>query len=60
MLCDKDTDLGTLQDYPYIVKPVDSSASRGVKKVTNHKELVLAFPKLSVIPVPERPLSRAL
>lgn len=43
MLCDKDTDLGTLQDYPYIVKPVDSSASRGVKKVTNHKELVLAF-----------------
>lgn len=35
MLCDKDTDLGTLQDYPYIVKPVDSSASRGVKKVTN-------------------------
>ena len=43
MLCDKDTDLGTLQDYPYIVKPVDSSASREVKKVTNHKELVLAF-----------------
>lgn len=43
LLCDKDMDLGTLQDYPYIVKPIDSSASRGVKKVTNHKELALAF-----------------
>lgn len=43
LLCDKNTDLGVLQDYPYIVKPIDSSASRGVKKVTNHKELMLAF-----------------
>lgn len=42
-LCDGDTDLGTLKDYPYIVKPIDSSASRGVKKVTNSKELALAF-----------------
>lgn len=29
-------------NYPYIVKPVDSSASRGVKKVNNSDELVKA------------------
>ena len=42
-LCDRDMDLSTLKDYPYIVKPIDSSASRGVKKVINSKELVPAF-----------------
>lgn len=41
-LCDKNTDLKQLKDYPYIVKPVDSSASRGVKKVEGEKELQLA------------------
>lgn len=41
-LCDKNTDLKQLKDYPYIVKPVDSSASRGVKKADGEKELQLA------------------
>lgn len=41
-LCDKNTILKQLKDYPYIVKPVDSSASRGVKKVEGEKELQLA------------------
>lgn len=31
------------RDYPYIVKPVDSSASRGVKKVDNLEEMVSAI-----------------
>lgn len=41
-LCDKDTDLSELKDFPYIVKPIDSSASRGVKKVINYTELTAA------------------
>lgn len=38
-LCDESTDLSQFTAYPYIVKPVDSSASRGVKKVINLDEL---------------------
>ncbi len=30
-------------EYPLIVKPVDSYSSRGVRKVTNYDDLVLAF-----------------
>lgn len=41
-LCDKDTDLSELKEFPYIVKPIDSSASRGVKKVANYAELIEA------------------
>ena len=41
-LCTKDTDLSSLKDFPYIVKPVDSSASRGVKRVNNTVELFSA------------------
>lgn len=41
-LCTKDSDLRSLKDFPYIVKPVDSSASRGVKRVSNTDELVSA------------------
>ena len=36
-------ELDTFKDFPYIVKPVDSSASRGVKKVNNIEELVVAL-----------------
>lgn len=32
-------DVASYKEYPYIVKPVDSSASRGVKKVNNAAEL---------------------
>jgi len=32
-------DLKAFKDFPYIVKPVDSSASRGVKKVNDTNEL---------------------
>lgn len=35
-------DCEELQDFPYIVKPVDSSASRGVQKVYNRNELKTA------------------
>lgn len=41
-VCDENTDLSGLKDFPYIVKPVDSSASRGVKKVANYVELTEA------------------
>ena len=41
-ICDENTDLSGLKDFPYIVKPVDSSASRGVKKVANYVELTEA------------------
>lgn len=37
--CDINTDLTALQDFPYIVKPVDSSASRGVVEVHNASQL---------------------
>ncbi|MDE6791584.1 MAG: ATP-grasp domain-containing protein [Muribaculaceae bacterium] len=38
-LCDRSTDLSKFTEFPYIVKPVDSSASRGVSKVSNSHEL---------------------
>lgn len=38
-LVSEDVDLDSFKEYPYIVKPVDSSASRGVKKVDNETEL---------------------
>lgn len=42
-LCHDTTDMTVFADFPYIVKPVDSSASRGVKKVENKEQLVQAF-----------------
>lgn len=38
-----DIDAGSFTEFPYIVKPVDSSASRGVKKVNSTKELTEAI-----------------
>ena len=37
--CDSGSDLSNLKDFPYIVKPVDSSASRGVERVNNEDQL---------------------
>ena len=37
--CDLDSDLSNLTSFPYIVKPVDSSASRGVEEVHNEQQL---------------------
>lgn len=45
MKCNVESDLSSLTAFPYIVKPVDSSASRGVEKVSNAiqlKEAVVA------------------
>lgn len=42
-LCSEDQDLDEFKEFPYIVKPSDSSASRGVKKVSNSEELKNAF-----------------
>lgn len=42
-LCRHEEDLSGLTDFPYIVKPIDSSASRGVFKVNNVNELHVAF-----------------
>lgn len=42
-LCQHEQDLSDLHNFPYIVKPVDSSASRGVTKVFNSQELITAF-----------------
>lgn len=42
-LCRHKEELKDLKDFPYIVKPIDSSASRGVFKVNNHRELDDAF-----------------
>lgn len=42
-LCSNDENLSVYTDFPYIVKPCDSSASRGVKKVSNASELSDAF-----------------
>ena len=42
MLCDANSDLSSLDSFPYIVKPVDSSASRGVKCVENNNQLYKA------------------
>lgn len=38
-LVSEDVNLDSFKEYPYIVKPVDSSASRGVKKVECETEL---------------------
>lgn len=40
--CNTESDLTDLTAFPYIVKPVDSSASRGVEKVHNEKQLAEA------------------
>lgn len=37
-------ELVSLDDFPYMIKPVDSSASRGVKKVNSRDELTDYFP----------------
>ena len=37
--CDTNTDLTSFKDFPYIVKPVDSSASRGVERVNTAEQL---------------------
>jgi len=37
--CATNSDLSLLKDYPYIVKPVDSSASRGVERVNSQEQL---------------------
>lgn len=42
-LCDENQNLDEFQEFPYIVKPSDSSASRGVKRVSNPEELRNAF-----------------
>lgn len=42
-LCNSSEDLKDLLDFPYIVKPVDSSASRGVTLVKNKDELQSAY-----------------
>lgn len=42
-LCDEKTNLGSFCEFPYIVKPVDSSASRGVQLVDNEEALRRAF-----------------
>jgi len=42
-LCDKNTDLSKFTDFPYIVKPIDSSASRGVSKAENAAELAASL-----------------
>lgn len=36
-------DIASYKEYPYIVKPIDSSASRGVKKVNDDSELAEAI-----------------
>lgn len=42
-LCDQQTDLSLYQEFPYVVKPVDSSASRGVQRVDGLEQLKDAF-----------------
>lgn len=42
-LCNRKTELSSFCDFPYIVKPVDSSASRGVHLVNSVEELRQAF-----------------
>ncbi len=43
LLSDNELCTEAFEEYPYIVKPIDSSASRGVKKVNNQDELKEAF-----------------
>lgn len=40
--CDANSDLSHLTEFPYIVKPVDSSASRGVERVQTQEQLCKA------------------
>ena len=42
-LCDSTENLDEYNEFPYIVKPCDSSASRGVQKVTDPNGLKEAF-----------------
>ena len=42
-LCNSIENLSSYTDFPYIVKPCDSSASRGVRKVTCTEELQEAY-----------------
>lgn len=42
-LVSENVDLSSYTEFPYIVKPVDSSASRGVKKVNDENELAAAI-----------------
>ncbi len=42
-LLSEDVDFHSFKEFPYIVKPVDSSASRGVKKVNDVNELADAI-----------------
>ena len=42
MQCDSNSDLSSLKEFPYIVKPVDSSASRGVERVHTVEQLYKA------------------
>lgn len=42
-LCESSTDIENFKSFPYIVKPIDSSASRGVSKVENTEELRAAL-----------------
>ena len=42
-LCNQSTELSSFCDFPYVVKPVDSSASRGVQLVNGMEELRKAF-----------------
>lgn len=42
-LCLQDEDLSAYKEFPYMVKPCDSSASRGVRKVDNEADLREAF-----------------
>ncbi|MDD3944939.1 MAG: ATP-grasp domain-containing protein [Bacteroidales bacterium] len=42
-LCNTVSDLKSLHNFPYIVKPIDSSASRGIKLVKDKDELLSAY-----------------
>lgn len=42
-LCTSERDLEKCDDFPLIVKPIDSSASRGVKMVNSYEELLIAY-----------------
>ena len=42
-LLSEDVDISSFKEFPYIVKPIDSSASRGVKRVNDTDELASAI-----------------
>ncbi len=39
-----ETNINNIDDFPFIIKPVDSSASRGVVKISSKQELIKEFP----------------